>query len=116
MPYWNLDVYRKAYDLALEIHRNSLNFPKHEQHELASQLRRASKSIPVNLVEGMGKHASSKDVKRYIKIAMGSNDEVRLWLKFSKDLSYLPEESYQDLSVRYEEVGKMLGGLLKRYT
>ncbi len=48
MPYERLDVYQKSYQFALEVHRMSLQFPKLEQYELASQLRRSSKSIPGN--------------------------------------------------------------------
>ena len=55
MPYHRLDVYQKAYELALEVHRMSLEFPKLEQYGLAQQLRGSSKSIPVNIAEGMGK-------------------------------------------------------------
>src|SRR6185436_14742085 len=55
MPYHRLDVYQKAYQLALEVHRISLGFPKLEQYGLAQQLRASSKSIAVNLAEGMGK-------------------------------------------------------------
>ena len=52
MPYHRLDVYQKAYQLALEVHRISLEFPKLEQYALAQQVRASSKSIPVNIAEG----------------------------------------------------------------
>ncbi len=116
MPYRNLSVYQKAYQLALEIHRLSLGFPRIEQFELASQLRRASKSIVANLVEGMGKQESPAEVKRYLRIAMGSCDEVRVWLEFSKDLEYISQANYEHYDFRYQEVGKMLRGIIKRNT
>ena len=50
--------------------------------ELASQLRRSSKSICANLGEGMSKQASSKDVVRFLRMALGSCDETRIWLKY----------------------------------
>ena len=49
MPYHRLKVYQKSYELALELHKITLRFPKIEQYELASQLRRSSKSIPANI-------------------------------------------------------------------
>ncbi len=49
---WDLLVFQKAYAAALEAHRIAQTFPKHEQYELASQLRRSSKSICANLAEG----------------------------------------------------------------
>ncbi len=115
MPYHRLDVYQKAYQLALEIHRLSLDFPKVEQYGLAQQIRASSKSIPVNIAEGMGKQESPPDVRRFIRIAMGSCDETRVWLEFARDLSYLEAGVQGSLDARYQEVGRMLRGVIKRY-
>ena len=115
MPYHRLDVYRKAYQLALEIHRLSLDFPKIEQYGLAQQIRGSSKSIPVNIAEGMGKQESPPDVKRFIRIAIGSCDETRVWLEFAKDLGYLATDVQSSLNMRYQEIGKMLRGVIKHY-
>ena len=114
-PYRSLEVYKKAYQLALEIHRLTLGFPKLEQFELASQLRRSSKSIVVNLVEGMGRQDHPAEVQRFVRIAIGSGDESRIWLDFAKDLKYLNDEDHQGLSSRLGEVGRMLRGVLNRY-
>ena len=115
MPYHRLDVYQKAYQLALEVHRLSLDFPKIEQYGLAQQLRGSSKSIAANIAEGMGKQENPADVKRFIRIAMGSCDETRVWLEFAKDLGYLEAEIQRQLEERYQEIGRMLRGLIKRY-
>jgi len=115
MPYHRLDVYRKAYDLALEVHRKSVEFPKQEQYELAQQLRKSSKSIAANIAEGMGKQESKADVRRFIRIAVGSCDECRVWLDFARDLGYISPKEHDALDARYREVGRMLTGLLKRY-
>ena len=48
----DLKVFKLAYRLALEVHRASLGFPAVEQHGLADQVRRASKSICANIAEG----------------------------------------------------------------
>ena len=116
MPYRNLSVYQKAYQLALELHRLSLGFPRIEQYELASQMRRSSKSITANIAEGMGKQESYAEVKRYIRMAMGSCDETRVWLEYSKDLGYINQAQFEHYNFRYQEVGKMLRGIIKRYT
>ena len=50
----DLEVFRRAYRLSLEVHRASLEFPRIEQFALADQVRRASKSICANLAEGFG--------------------------------------------------------------
>ena len=115
MPYHKLAVYNKAYQLALEIHRLSLGFPKLEQYELASQLRRSSKSIPVNIAEGMGRQSSRAEVRRFVQIAIGSCDESRNWLEFARDLGYITQAEQQRWEDRYQEIGRMLRGVQKRY-
>ena len=115
MPYHRLDVYQKAYQLALEVHRMSLEFPQLEQYGLAQQLRGSSKSIAVNIAEGMGKQESPAEVKRFIRVAIGSGDETRVWLEFARDLGYLKPEQQAALEERYQEVGRMLRGVIKRY-
>ena len=116
MPYHRLDVFKKSYQLAIELHTITLRFPKHEQYELAQQLRKSSKSIPANIAEGMGKQSSKADVRRFIQIAMGSCDESRVWLEFARDLKYLNKQDQNFFDQRYQEVGKMLRGLINRYS
>ncbi len=116
MLYDKLDVFRKAYDLSLAIHKRSLTFPKFEQFELASQLHRSSKSICANIGEGMGKQASAKDVVRFLRMALGSCDETRIWLKYARDLGYVSSEEYEPHFAGYCEVGRMLTGLIKRWS
>ncbi len=85
-----LEVFQRAYKISLEIHKRSLEFPKSEQYGLADQIRRASKSICANIAEGFGKqHHSKAEFKRYIIMAIGSSDEMRVWLRYCLDLSLL---------------------------
>ena len=50
----DLEVFRRAYRISLEVHRKSLEMPKIEQQALGDQVRRASKSIWANIAEGFG--------------------------------------------------------------
>jgi four helix bundle protein len=78
----SLEVFKRAYAVSLELHRASLAFPQVEQFGLADQLRRASKSISANIAEGMGKAGNSQaELRRYLQIAIGSADEMRVWLR-----------------------------------
>jgi four helix bundle protein len=97
------------------LHQTTLGFPKIEQFELASQLRRSSKSIVANLVEGMGRQSHPAEVQRFMRIAIGSNDESQIWLDFAKDLGYMSEDQHQQYSIRLAEVGRMLRGVMNRY-
>ena len=112
----DLHVFQKAYLLSLEIHRKSLELPREEQFELAAQMRRASKSICANLAEGFGKRSVSKaEFKRYLMIAIGSADEIRLWIQYCKDLFYLNKETALKWREEYQNVAKMLTGLYHKW-
>ena len=106
-----LIVFEKAYELSLEIHRVSLGFPKIEQYALADQIRRASKSICANLAEGFGADQSPREKARFLRMAIGSKDEVKLWLRYARDLGYLDQAVFDRMHAGYEEVGKMLHSL-----
>ena len=79
----DLEVYQRAYRAALELHKHSLNFPRIEQFALADQLHRASKSICANIAEGFSRQrSSSADFHRFLVMALGSSDEMKVWLRF----------------------------------
>ena len=108
----DLVVYQKAYAKSLEIHQQTLKYPKHEQYELGSQMRRASKGICANIAEGFGKQNVSKlEFKRFLLMAMGSADEMRVWARYSLDLGYIDERSWTDWNKNYSDIAKMLNGL-----
>ena len=112
---WDMVVFQKAYHLALEAHRIARRFPKHEQYELASQLRRSSKSICANLAEGRARQqGSANEFRRFVLIALGSADESALWCRFAKDLGYLTEEEHERLESQFNEVSRMLNGLIAK--
>ena len=110
-----LEVYKKSYRKALEIHKITLRFPKIEQYGgIADQLRRSSKSIPANIVEGYGKSSFYKsDFKKMLIYALGSCDETQLWIEMSKDLGYLNQNEYLIHRQDYQHIGKMLTNFIK---
>ena len=108
-------VFRKAYRVALDVHKLSQSFPKSEQFELASQLRRSSKAICANLAEGRARQqGSSAEFRRFVLIALGSTDESTLWCRFAKDLGYLDQGTHDDLEARFREIARMLNGLAQK--
>ena len=111
----DLEVFQRAYRLSLEVHRTSLNFPKIEQHALCEQVRRASKSICANIAEGFGKQVhSNAEFRRFLRIAMGSADEMRVWCRYCFDLGYIDEQIWQRWRDEYHEIAKMLQGLHRK--
>ena len=109
-----LEVFKRAYRVSLEVHQMTLKLPRIEQYALADQIRRASKSICANLAEGFGKQGQSKaEFKRYVLMATGSADEMRVWLRYCLDLGYLETERWSVWRAEYEEIAKMLQGLVR---
>ncbi len=112
----DMEVFKRAYRVSLEVHRISLKFPQIEQYGLADQIRRASKSICANLAEGFGKQSqSSAEFKRYIQIAVGSADEMRVWIRYCFDLGYIEQSQWQAWRDEYQEIAMMLQGLAKSW-
>ena len=111
----DLEVFKRSYRLSLEVHRVSLNFPQIEQYALGDQVRRASKSIPVNIAEGFGKQSeSAAEFRRFLRIAMGSADEMRVWSRYCFDLSYIEEETWRRWRDEYHAIAKMIQGLHRK--
>ena len=110
-----LIVYQKAYKLSLEIHELSLSFPRHEQVELGGQMRRATKSVAMNIAEGFGKQSSLCEFKRFLAIARGSCDEVRVQIDYCRDLKYITVEQHIYFEQGYVEIGKMLTNMIKKW-
>ena len=81
--FYDLNVYKSSYELSLKIHKISHSFPKEELYELGAQLRRAAVSVSANIAEGYG--GSSAEFKRYLRIANGSCNEVRVYIDMSYD-------------------------------
>ena len=113
----DLVVFNKAYKVSLEIHKVTLNFPSHEQiNGIADQMRRASKGICANVAEGYGKQKISiPEFKRFISMAIGSADEMQVWLRYCRDLGYVTDSKVKTWSNSYQEIAKMLSGLHKNW-
>ena len=110
----DLEVFKRAYKLSLEVHRRSLDMPAVEQDALGDQIRRASKSICANLAEGFARqNVQPGDFRRYLIIAAGSSDEMRLWSRYCLDLGYIDESTWQIWRQEYHEIAKMLQGLIR---
>ena len=112
----DLEVFKLAYALSLEVHRASLDFPKIEQYGgLADQLRRASKSVCSLLAEGVGRQQGSpREFSRYLTMAVGSAEEVRLWCRYACDLGYVEEHQAVEWRARCSQVIRMLQALKAR--
>lgn len=112
--YRDLKVYQLSYQLALDIHNISKTFPKEEKYSLIDQIRRSSRSIPANLAEAWKKRRYEKAFIAKIIDAAGEAGETEVWLDFSKDFGYLDASKYQQLMSKYDEVNRMLFGMIDK--
>ena len=104
-------VWQKSINFVTEIYELTNDFPKNEMYGLTSQIRRASISIPSNIVEGNSRR-SVADYLQFLKIARGSCAEVETQLIIAQNLKFLNEEHYLKLNQDIIEISKMLNGLI----
>ena len=110
----DLEVFRRAYRVSLEVHRASLEFPRIEQFALADQVRRASKSICANVAEGFGRQQQSKpEFRRFLAMALGSADEMQVWTLYCRDLGYVDADTAGHWRTEYREIARMLSALYR---
>jgi four helix bundle protein len=111
--YEDLQVWRKAHDLTLEIYKNTRCFPSDERFGVTSQIRRSCSSIGANLAEGCGRR-SDREMARFVQIAMGSGAELSYHLRLARDLELLSKASFDHLRSGLSEVMRMLSSLSQR--
>ena len=80
--------------------------------DLHSQLASAAAAVAANIAEGFGQQTDRQFV-RYLFIARGSAQELRALLVVARDRGYIVTTEMADLSEKYEEVARMLTGLIK---
>ena len=86
----DVDAWKNAIDLVVDIYKCTENFPPEERYGLKSQICRAAVSIPSNIAEGAGRQ-SSKEFVHFLSIALGSLSEVETQLIISERLSYMSD-------------------------
>jgi four helix bundle protein len=109
--YKALKVWQKAYQLCLEIYKKTRAFPKEEQYNLTSQIRRAAVSIPSNIAEGYGRNTTPNYI-RSLHIAYGSICELETQVMLAGDLEYLPVKAVEKSREDIREVERMLKALI----
>lgn len=104
----DLEVYKLAFETAMEIFEMSKGFPKEEKYSLTDQVRKSSRSICTNLAEGWRK-------RRYIAVfinkfirASQEAAETQTWLEFALACKYINKKMFENLDERYEHIFAML--------
>ena len=108
-------AWQKAYEFVLLTYRVTKKFPDFEKYGLSSQFQRAAVSIVANIAEGY-KKLSKADKLRFLNIAQGSLEECRCYILLSKDLEYISEEEFNELSYSIEGASYYLNTYCKAIT
>jgi four helix bundle protein len=106
-----LDLWKLAHKLALDLYRESERFPRREQFGITQQLRRAALSIPTNVAEGSARQYH-QEFLQFCNIARGSAAEVRYLLRFALDMDWIDNRGYERFADGYDRVGQMLNALI----
>jgi four helix bundle protein len=112
----DLKVYQLAYRLAMDIFHLSKGFPREELYSLTDQIRRSSRSVAANIAEGFRKRQYPNMLVSKLADSDGEATETQVWLDFALDCGYMSQENRDRLTAGYEEVGKMLSGMMANPT
>lgn len=108
----DLDAWKKAHKLRMDILRLLLAFPNSYRYGLSAQLQRSSISIASNIAEGFGR-AGNKEKLNFFNFAKGSLTEVQDQLIVCADLGLITKKDFLQLSEQSIEVHKLINGLMR---
>jgi four helix bundle protein len=108
-----LEVYRKAYAVAMKIFELSRKFPLEERFALTGQIRRSSRSVCLNLREAWAKRRYEAHFISKLTDCDGENSETDSSLDFAKDCGYIPLDQHVELTGECAAIGRMLGSMIK---
>ena len=108
----DLNAWREAHTLVLEIYRITKQFPKEEQFGLTNQIRRAGVSITSNIAEGFSRNSYREKVQFY-SMSLGSLTEVQNQLLIARDIGYIETDIFQKVAAQSVAVNKLINGLIK---
>lgn len=109
----DLKVYKAAYDLAMRVFELSKKFPPEEKFAITGQIRRSSRSVCLNLREAWAKRRYEAHFISKLTDCDGENSETDSSLDFARDCRYITPEQHTELTVLSQEVGRMLGSMIK---
>lgn len=112
MYYKDMEVWKEAIELTINVYKITETYPKNEVFGIVSQIRRAVVSIPSNIAEGVVKH-SDKETLRFLDIALGSLAELDTQMLISESLEFI--NNYKDIEQKISKVRALLTGLIKYY-
>ncbi len=109
MSYKNLKIWELSFKVVVDIHEMTKALPGFEFYETGSQIRRSSKSIKSNIVEGYGRRRYVKEYIRFLIYAQASNDETLDHLETLYGCgSYSDKEKYEIMRKNLNVLGRKI--------
>lgn len=108
-----LEVYKVAYRLAMQLFEISKRFPPEERWALTGQIRRSSRSVCLNLREAWAKRRYEAHFVSKLTDCDGESNETESSLDFARDCGYMTIAEHEELVAQNRSVGRMLGAMLK---
>jgi four helix bundle protein len=108
----DLEVYRNAFEAAMQVFRVSKNFPREEMYSLTDQIRRSSRSVCANLAEAWRKRRYQAAFIAKLCDCEGEAAETQTWLEFAVKCEYLPRETAAELFKIYDAIIGTLVGMI----
>ncbi len=99
-----LNVYRVAFDTAMEIFELSKSFPPEEKFSLTDQIRRSSRSVCTNLAEAWRKRRYKAMFINKLTDSEQEAAETQTWLEFALACKYIPQTIFKKLDEKYEHI------------
>lgn len=112
LTFEKLDVYRLAEQLADQVWAMVLKWNTLARDTVGKQLIRATDSIGANIAEGFGR-GSFNDNRRFVRIARGSLNESRHWLRRAYRRKLLAEEDVRSVKLLLQELAPRLNAYLR---
>ena len=107
----DLDVYKLAFETAMEIFQITKTFPQEEKYSLVDQIRRSSRSVCSNLAEAWRKRRYIAVFKNKLTDAMQEASETQTWLEFCQACEYIDSNTFGALDQKYEHILAMLNNM-----
>jgi four helix bundle protein len=102
--YKELDVYRRAMDLAMDVFKITSGFPSQERYSLVDQIRRSSRSVCANIAEAWRKRRYKAAFVSRLSDAETEAAETQVWIEFSHRCGYIDDDSARRLDGGYDHV------------
>jgi len=107
----DLEVYQKAFEMAMKIFEITKVFPVEERYSLVDQIRRSSRAVCSNLAEAWRKRKYVAVFKNKLTDSMQEASETQSWLEFCLACKYIEQTSFKELDDEYERIISMINSM-----